>query len=55
MRSEIIWYDEITANKKYTEGLVCYVQGKYYEAERYFGLTLKLNPNHKKWRRCTKT
>jgi hypothetical protein len=41
-------YDEITSDKKYTEGLVLYAQGKYYEAERSWELTLRLNPRHKK-------
>ena len=41
-------YDETAANDKYIEGLVLYAQGKYYEAERAWELTLRLNPNHKK-------
>ncbi|MDR3256635.1 MAG: hypothetical protein LBT18_03155 [Endomicrobium sp.] len=41
-------YDEITAEKKYTEGLVLYAQGKYYRAERAWELTLRLNPRHQK-------
>ncbi|MDR3195709.1 MAG: tetratricopeptide repeat protein, partial [Endomicrobium sp.] len=41
-------YDEFAANDKYTEGLVLYAQGKYYEAERSWELALRLNPNHKK-------
>jgi tetratricopeptide (TPR) repeat protein len=40
--------DEGVANEKYTEGLVLYAQGKYYEAERLWELALRLNPNHKK-------
>jgi tetratricopeptide (TPR) repeat protein len=48
MTTEISDYDEIAANDKYIEGLVLYAQGKYYEAERTWELTLRLNPNHKK-------
>lgn len=36
------------ADKKYNEGLVLYAQGKYFEAERTWELTLRLNPNHQK-------
>ncbi|GHT63138.1 hypothetical protein AGMMS49531_11420 [Endomicrobiia bacterium] len=45
---EKIEYDEIAADKKYTDGLVLYTQGKYYEAERSWEFALRLNPNHKK-------
>ncbi|MDR2251475.1 MAG: hypothetical protein LBD98_01365 [Endomicrobium sp.] len=48
MTTESSDYDEIAANDKYIEGLVLYAQGKYYEAERAWELTLRLNPNHKK-------
>jgi tetratricopeptide (TPR) repeat protein len=41
-------YDEIAADKKYTDGLVLYARGKYYEAERSWELALRLNPNHRK-------
>jgi len=47
-REEKLEYDEVTADKKYTEGLVLYAQGKYYEAERLWELTLRLNPYHQK-------
>ena len=40
--------DEKLADEKYKEGLILYAKGKYYEAERMFELTLKLNPNHQK-------
>jgi len=40
--------DEKFADEKYKEGLILYAKGKYYEAERMFELTLKLNPNHQK-------
>jgi tetratricopeptide (TPR) repeat protein len=43
-------YDESGANKQYNEGLVMYAQGKYYDAERLWELSLRLNPNHKKAR-----
>ena len=46
-REEII-IDERLADDKYKEGLILYAKGKYYEAERMFELTLKLNPNHQK-------
>jgi tetratricopeptide (TPR) repeat protein len=39
---------EMIADKKYTEGLILYAQGKYYEAERAWELTLRLNPRHQK-------
>jgi tetratricopeptide (TPR) repeat protein len=48
MTTESSDYDELAANDKYIEGLVLYAQGKYYEAERAWELTLRLNPNHKK-------
>jgi hypothetical protein len=41
-------YDEAMADKKYIEGLVLYSQGKYYEAERLWELTLRLNCQHQK-------
>ena len=40
--------DEKLADDKYNEGLILYAKGKYFEAERMFELTLRLNPNHKK-------
>ena len=40
--------DEKLADEKYREGLILYAKGKYYEAERMFELTLKLNPNHQR-------
>ena len=40
--------DEVSADKKYNEGLVSYAQGHYLEAERTWELTLRLNPNHQK-------
>lgn len=40
--------DEVSADKKYNEGLILYAQGKYLEAERTWELTLRLNPNHQK-------
>ena len=40
--------DEKLADKKYREGLILYAKGKYYEAERMFELTLRLNPNHQR-------
>ena len=40
--------DEAAADKKYTEGLILYAQGKYFEAERAWELVLRLNPNHQK-------
>jgi tetratricopeptide (TPR) repeat protein len=43
-------YDESGANEQYHEGLVMYAQGKYYDAERLWELSLRLNPNHKKAR-----
>ncbi|MDR3253376.1 MAG: tetratricopeptide repeat protein [Endomicrobium sp.] len=47
---EKLEYNEITADREYTEGLILYAQGKYYEAERAWELTLRLNPNHQKAR-----
>ena len=38
--------DEKMADEKYKEGLVLYAKGKYFEAERMWELTLRLNPNH---------
>ena len=46
-KPEII-IDEKLADKKYREGLILYAKGKYYEAERMFELTLRLNPNHQR-------
>lgn len=40
--------DEASADKKYNEGLILYAQGKYFEAERTWELTLRLNPKHRK-------
>ena len=40
--------DEKLADDKYNEGLILYAKGKYFEAEKMFELTLRLNPNHKK-------
>jgi tetratricopeptide (TPR) repeat protein len=40
--------DEEGADKKYNEGLILYAQGRYFEAERAWELTLRLNPDHKK-------
>lgn len=40
--------DEAGADKKYNEGLILYAQGRYFEAERAWELTLRLNPGHKK-------
>jgi len=40
--------DEESADKKYNEGLILYAQGRYFEAERVWELTLRLNPNHRK-------
>jgi len=40
--------DEKLADSKYNEGLILYAKGKYFEAEKMFELTLRLNPNHKK-------
>ncbi|MCL2485328.1 MAG: hypothetical protein FWF00_03330 [Endomicrobia bacterium] len=40
--------DEESADKKYNEGLILYAQGRYFEAERTWELTLRLNPNHQK-------
>ena len=45
---EEIVIDEKLADDKYREGLILYAKGKYYEAERMFELTLKLNPNHQR-------
>lgn len=44
-KSEI---DTASADKKYNEGLILYAQGKYFEAERIWELTLRLNPAHQK-------
>lgn len=38
--------DEKMADEKYREGLVLYAKGKYFEAERMWELTLRLNPKH---------
>lgn len=38
--------DEKMADEKYKEGLILYAKGKYFEAERMWELTLRLNPNH---------
>lgn len=38
--------DEKTADIKYRQGLALYADGKYFEAERMWELTLRLNPNH---------
>ena len=40
--------DEKLADEKYREGLILYAKGKYYEAEKMFELTLRLNPNHQR-------
>ncbi|MDR1195339.1 MAG: hypothetical protein LBL00_02565 [Endomicrobium sp.] len=40
--------DEASADKKYNEGLILYAQGHYFEAERTWELTLRLNPKHQK-------
>ena len=45
-KEEIIEVDEKTADIKYREGLTLYAKGKYFEAERMWELTLRLNPNH---------
>jgi len=45
-KEEIIEIDEKTADIKYREGLSLYAKGKYFEAERMWELTLRLNPNH---------
>lgn len=47
-KEEVIEIDEAGADKKYNEGLILYAQGRYFEAERMWELTLRLNPNHKK-------
>lgn len=47
-KEEKVEYDEASAEKKYAEGLVLYAQGKYYEAERAWELTLRFNPRHNK-------
>ncbi|MCA6079533.1 MAG: hypothetical protein LE169_01365 [Endomicrobium sp.] len=47
-QEEKVEYDEASADKKYAEGLVLYAQGKYYEAERAWELTLRFNPRHHK-------
>ena len=46
-KEEII-IDEKLADEKYREGLILYAKGKYYEAEKMFELTLRLNPNHQR-------
>lgn len=46
-KQEII-IDEKLADSKYNEGLILYAKGKYFEAEKMFELTLRLNPNHKR-------
>jgi hypothetical protein len=40
--------DEASADKKYNEGLILYAQGHYFESERTWELTLRLNPKHQK-------
>jgi tetratricopeptide (TPR) repeat protein len=40
--------DKELADSKYNEGLILYAKGKYFEAEKMFELTLRLDPNHKK-------
>ena len=45
---EEIVIDEKLADEKYREGLILYAKGKYYEAEKMFELTLRLNPNHQR-------
>ena len=44
--AEYVEIDEKMADEKYKEGLVLYAKGKYFEAERMWELTLRLNPNH---------
>ena len=46
IKHEIVEIDEKTADIKYREGLSLYAKGKYFEAERMWELTLRLNPNH---------
>lgn len=46
-KGEII-IDEKLADEKYREGLILYAKGKYYEAEKMFELTLRLNPSHQR-------
>ncbi len=45
-QNEIQEVDEKTADIKYREGLSLYANGKYFEAERMWELTLRLNPKH---------
>ena len=45
---EEVVIDEKLADAKYREGLILYARGKYFEAEKMFELTLRLNPNHQK-------
>lgn len=45
---EEIVIDEKLADEKYKEGLILYAKGKYFEAEKMFELTLRLNPNHQR-------
>ena len=40
--------DKELAEFKYNEGLLLYAKGKYFEAEKMFELTLRLDPTHKK-------
>ena len=47
-KEEEIFIDEKLAEDKYKEGLILYAKGKYFEAEKMFELTLRLNPNHQK-------
>lgn len=47
-QKEEIIIDEKLADEKYKEGLILYAKGKYYEAEKMFELTLRLNPNHQR-------
>ena len=46
VKQETVEIDEKTADIKYREGLSLYAKGKYFEAERMWELTLRLNPNH---------
>ena len=47
-KGEEFLIDEKLADEKYKEGLILYAKGKYFEAEKMFELTLRLNPNHQR-------
>ncbi|MFA5780181.1 MAG: hypothetical protein WC947_08580 [Elusimicrobiota bacterium] len=51
-KPEEVEIDIAGANKKYTEGLILYVQGKLFDAVKVWEIAIRLNPNHEKAQRA---